>query len=57
MTKSKILLAGATGYLGRFITQELIDRDYETKIVVRNKNKLKLSASNLENYRSRSYKT
>lgn len=48
MTKSKILLAGATGYLGRFITQELIDRDYETKIVVRNKNKLKLSASNLE---------
>lgn len=48
MTKNKILLAGATGYLGRFITQELIDRDYETKIVVRNKKKLKLSASNLE---------
>ena len=48
MTKEKVLLAGATGYLGRFITQELIDRGYETKIVVRNKEKVKLNAPNLE---------
>lgn len=48
MIKNKILLAGATGYLGRFITKELIDRDYKTKIVVRNKNKVRLDASNLE---------
>lgn len=48
MTKEKVLLAGATGYLGRFITQELIDRGFETKIVVRNKEKVKLNAPNLE---------
>ena len=48
MTKEKILLAGATGYLGRFITQELIDRDYETKIIVRNKESVKFTAPNLE---------
>jgi len=48
MTKSRILLAGATGYLGRFITQELIERHYATKIVVRNKENLKIQAPNLE---------
>ena len=48
MTKEKVLLAGATGYLGRFITQQLIERDYETRIVVRNKEKVKLKAPNLE---------
>ena len=48
MTKEKILLAGATGYLGRFITQELIDRGYETRIIVRNKEKVKLSSLDIE---------
>lgn len=48
MEAKKILVAGATGYLGRFITQELIDRDYETRIIVRNKEKVKLNAPNLE---------
>jgi len=48
MTKSRILLAGATGYLGRFITQELIERHYATKIVVRNKENVKIQAPNLE---------
>lgn len=48
MIKERILLAGATGYLGQFITQELVEQGYETKIVVRNKNKVKLKASNLE---------
>ncbi|MGQ1891946.1 SDR family oxidoreductase [Thermophagus sp. OGC60D27] len=44
----KILVAGATGYLGQFITQELIKRDYETTIVVRKKEKVNLNAPNLE---------
>jgi uncharacterized protein YbjT (DUF2867 family) len=48
MNKHKILLAGATGYLGRFLTQELIARNFETRIVVRNKKKVNLKASNLE---------
>jgi uncharacterized protein YbjT (DUF2867 family) len=43
----KVLLAGATGYLGRFITQELIVRNFETRIVVRNKKKVNLTAPNL----------
>jgi len=47
MEAKKILVAGATGYLGKFITQELLERDYDTKIVVRNKNNLKLTAPNL----------
>ncbi|MDD4848828.1 MAG: SDR family oxidoreductase [Bacteroidales bacterium] len=47
MEAKKILVAGATGYLGKFITQELLERDYETKIIVRNKNKLKLTTPNL----------
>ncbi|MBJ8325878.1 SDR family oxidoreductase [Streptococcus pacificus] len=48
MTKEKVLLAGATGYLGKFVMQELIKRGYPTKIVVRNKNKVSLTAPNLE---------
>jgi len=48
MTKNKILLAGATGYLGSFITQDLIERGYETKIIVRNKKKVKIEAPTLE---------
>ncbi|PIE57495.1 MAG: NAD-dependent dehydratase, partial [Desulfobulbus propionicus] len=43
---NKVLLAGATGYLGSFITQELIARNYETKIVVRKK--VTIKAPNLE---------
>ncbi len=48
MGAKKILVAGATGYLGRFITQELIEKDYITKIVVRNKEKIIINAPNLE---------
>ena len=47
MTKNKILLAGATGYLGRFITEELVEKGYDVKIVVRNKEKVNLKAQNL----------
>jgi len=48
MTKDKILLAGATGYLGNYIMQELLSRNLKTKIIVRDKSKLKLNNENLE---------
>ena len=47
MAENKILLAGATGYLGRFITEELVEKGYDVKIVVRNKEKIDLEAQNL----------
>lgn len=40
MEKEKILLAGATGYLGQFILRDLLDKGYSTRIVVRNKDKI-----------------
>ena len=36
----KILLAGATGYLGSFILKELEVHEYKIRIITRNKNKL-----------------
>ena len=36
---NKILIAGATGYLGKYITQELKQQDYYTKVLVRNSKK------------------
>ena len=47
MAKNKILLAGATGYLGTFITEELVEKGYDVKIIVRNKKKINLEAQNL----------
>ena len=47
MTKNKILLAGATGYLGRFITEKLVEKGYDVRVVVRNKDKINLKAQNL----------
>ncbi|MCK0190644.1 SDR family oxidoreductase [Arenibacter sp. F20364] len=35
-----VLLAGATGYLGNFIAKELISRNINTKIIVRNPDKI-----------------
>ena len=40
MKTEKILLAGATGYLGQFILAELLKKEYPTRIVVRNKAKI-----------------
>jgi len=40
MKTNNILLAGATGYLGRHIAAELQNQGYPTKIVVRNKDKV-----------------
>jgi uncharacterized protein YbjT (DUF2867 family) len=48
MTKQKTLLAGATGYLGSFLTQELVSKNYDTRIIVRNKHKVSIKAANLE---------
>ena len=38
---TKILLAGATGYLGRFILNEIENGEYRGRVVVRNRSKLK----------------
>lgn len=48
MIKDRILLAGATGYLGSYITQELLFRNFKTKIIVRDSSKVKLNNVNLE---------
>jgi len=40
MKKEKILLAGATGYLGQYVLAELLRKEYPTRIVVRNKAKI-----------------
>jgi uncharacterized protein YbjT (DUF2867 family) len=38
---TNILVAGATGYLGKYITKELTDQGYYTKVLVRNPEKFK----------------
>ena len=47
MDKEKILIAGATGYLGKFITKELVNKGNDVTIIVRNKKKINLEAQNL----------
>ena len=37
----KVLLAGATGYLGRYIAGELVAKNYSTNVIVRNPEKFK----------------
>jgi uncharacterized protein YbjT (DUF2867 family) len=37
----RILLAGATGYLGRYIAELLVEQNYSTKVLVRNSQKFK----------------
>lgn len=37
----KVLLAGATGYLGRYITGELVEKNYLAKVIARNPEKFK----------------
>jgi uncharacterized protein YbjT (DUF2867 family) len=48
MKRGKILLAGATGYLGRFIAAELQNQEYPTKIVVRNDNNISFNKEYFE---------
>ena len=40
---NKVLLAGATGYLGGFTLKELLTKEFEAKIVVRIKRKVPTS--------------
>ena len=47
MGKDKILVAGATGYLGKYITRELLSEGFKTKIIVRNPNKIEFGDDNL----------
>lgn len=47
MNRHKVLLAGATGYLGGFITKELIQSGFETIIIVRDKNRAKFDTENI----------
>ena len=42
----KILVAGATGYLGKYLVKELISRDYEVRALSRTSSK----AAKLEEY-------
>jgi uncharacterized protein YbjT (DUF2867 family) len=48
MYKDKVLLAGATGYLGKYLTHELLSRNIKTKIIVRDARKVTLENENLE---------
>ncbi len=44
----KVLVAGASGYLGGYVTKELLGRDINTKILVRNRNKINVHNEKLE---------
>ena len=48
MKTKNILLAGATGYLGRHVAAELQNQGYPTKILVRNKDKVPYDVQNFE---------
>ena len=48
MKTQKILLAGATGYLGQYIAKELIKQSYPTRIIVREGKEVNLDAGHLE---------
>ncbi|SFL61285.1 SDR family oxidoreductase [Halanaerobium salsuginis] len=44
----KVLLAGATGYLGSYILKELQESDYAVKVIVRSPEKLPVDIKNIE---------
>lgn len=46
--KQKILLAGGTGYLGRYIAAELLKQAYPTRLIVRNKASANFDTSKFE---------
>lgn len=48
MKKQKILIAGASGYLGKYVVSELINQDYQTKVLLRNKSKAPDKNPNIE---------
>ena len=54
MDKNKILIAGATGYLGKFITKELVKKGNDVTIIVRNKEKINLEDIGLTHFFTKS---
>lgn len=48
----KVLLAGATGYLGRYILDELMSQNIQTRILVRDLEKVKINVRDSENVES-----
>ena len=48
MEKDKVLLAGATGYLGGYVMKELLSGGFDTRILVRDKSGVKIESGNLE---------
>ena len=42
-SKKKVLVAGATGYIGKAVVAELLDRDYIVFAIVRKENQLEYS--------------
>ncbi|NTW54984.1 MAG: SDR family oxidoreductase [Chlorobaculum sp.] len=48
MNKRKVLVAGASGYLGRYVVKEFAERGYAVRALVRNREKLASKGANLE---------
>lgn len=48
MNKQKVLVAGASGYLGRYVVKEFAERGYAVRALVRNPEKLASEGPNLE---------
>jgi uncharacterized protein YbjT (DUF2867 family) len=48
MNQLKVLVAGATGYLGRYVVSEFVQRNYVVRALVRNQEKLGTTGPNLE---------
>ncbi|MCF8217173.1 MAG: SDR family oxidoreductase [Chlorobium sp.] len=48
MNKQKVLVAGASGYLGRYVTKEFAERGYAVRALVRTPEKLSMTGPNLE---------
>ena len=48
MSSRKVLVAGASGYLGRYVVTEFSERGYEVRALVRNREKIASTGSNLE---------
>lgn len=48
MNKQKVLVAGASGYLGRYVVNEFAGRGYAVRALVRNPEKLAIEGPNLE---------
>jgi uncharacterized protein YbjT (DUF2867 family) len=48
MNKQKVLVAGASGYLGRYVVKEFAERGFAVRALVRNPEKLAAEGPNLE---------